>query len=342
MKLHKKKINVGNNRALSKELITFGMPAYKRICIGEVIESILNQSYKNIELVIVNDASPENLNEIICKFNDSRIHYYENKTNLGINGPVKNWNKVLDYASGEYFVLASDDDVYQPTFAEELVEILMYSKSSNLIHCRLKTIDSNKQIIISPSCPSWESGIDFMWHCFNSKRLLSISEFMCRTKALQSIGGFVDFPLAWSSDYATWMSLAKISGVYYVNTILMEKRNYGHSLSSKFSLRLALASCYHYEQWLDEYLNQVVAEGTTNTLLLEDVLAKYPKYLSEMKLSSIVGYWRGRTNILSPFILFFQWMKYRKKYNVSLFIFFHSLIYLCWFLFRPMSRYLKR
>ena len=60
---------------------SFILPAYKAKYFHQAISSILNQTYTDIELVIVNDASPEDLDTIVSSFDDSRIRYYKNKEN---------------------------------------------------------------------------------------------------------------------------------------------------------------------------------------------------------------------------------------------------------------------
>jgi glycosyltransferase involved in cell wall biosynthesis len=58
------------------------VPAYKAQFLAECIDSILAQTYKNFELIIVNDASPQDLDSIVSKYDDPRIRYYRTKLAL--------------------------------------------------------------------------------------------------------------------------------------------------------------------------------------------------------------------------------------------------------------------
>lgn len=78
------------------------VPAYKAQFLGECIDSILAQTYKNFEVIIVNDASPQDLDSIVKRYDDPRIHYYKNKVGFGAEHVVGNWNKYLEYATGDY------------------------------------------------------------------------------------------------------------------------------------------------------------------------------------------------------------------------------------------------
>ena len=102
-------------------LVTIAIPAYKSRYLKDAIESVLQQTYKNIELIIVNDNSPEDIFSVVSLYDDNRIKYYCNEINIGGKDPVKNWNKCLSYASGEFFSLLCDDDVYEARFIEKMI-----------------------------------------------------------------------------------------------------------------------------------------------------------------------------------------------------------------------------
>ena len=84
---------------------SIGIPAYKGKFLFKCIESILKQDYADFELIIVNDASPEDLYSIVRQFDDPRIRYFKNDKNCGAENVVDNWNICLSYAVGDYFVL---------------------------------------------------------------------------------------------------------------------------------------------------------------------------------------------------------------------------------------------
>ena len=112
---------------------SFVLPAYKAHFFKEALDSILTQTYKDFELVIVNDASPEDLDSIVEQYDDPRIHYYVNEKNIGGKDLVAQWNHCLEYAQGDYIILASDDDVYHPEYLKKWInlyasiQMLMYS-----------------------------------------------------------------------------------------------------------------------------------------------------------------------------------------------------------------------
>jgi glycosyltransferase involved in cell wall biosynthesis len=89
--------------------------------ISECIQSVLDQTFEDFELVLVDDASDDDTMSIVRSFDDPRIRIVENPTRLG---PEGNWNAALHESSGRYVKLLSHDDVIYPTCLERQVSVL--------------------------------------------------------------------------------------------------------------------------------------------------------------------------------------------------------------------------
>ena len=97
---------------------SFVLPAYKSQFLKESIDSILAQSYKDFELIIVDDASPDDIGGLVSLYDDARIRYYRNEENIGGTNLVAQWNHSIEYANGDWIILATDDDIYENAFLE--------------------------------------------------------------------------------------------------------------------------------------------------------------------------------------------------------------------------------
>ena len=85
------------------------MPAYNSgKYIQQSIQSILDQTFQDFELIIVNDGSTDNTHDIITSFSDDRIRYYQNDGNKGL---IYTRNKQINLASTEYIALLDSDDL---------------------------------------------------------------------------------------------------------------------------------------------------------------------------------------------------------------------------------------
>lgn len=189
------------------------IPAYKGLFLRECVESVLTQTCRDFEVIIVNDASPENLDDIISKFDDSRIHYYKNERGFGGYNVVGNWNKCLDYANGEFVICMGDDDKLLPNCLEDYTRLIKRYPGLDVYHMRTEMIDENSQLIdIQEPRPEWESVYSMIWNLWK-KRDQYIGDFLFRTSVLRSNGGFYNLPYAWSSDKISTFIAAGNKGI---------------------------------------------------------------------------------------------------------------------------------
>ena len=89
--------------------------------IGDAIQSVLDQSFTDFELIIVDNCSTDDSENVIQKFTDRRIKYFKNETNIGA---IRNCNKCVYLAKGEYIFLLHADDQMMPNLLEKEAKIL--------------------------------------------------------------------------------------------------------------------------------------------------------------------------------------------------------------------------
>ena len=104
--------------------------------IGEAIESVLNQTYKDWELIIIDDGSTDNSVEVIKKYlSDNRIKLYINEKNLGLAKTVR---KGIQYSTSDWIAFLESDDKFFPNALEEKVKAI--SKNADIIFTNLELI----------------------------------------------------------------------------------------------------------------------------------------------------------------------------------------------------------
>ncbi len=133
--------------SLQKGLVSVIIPLYNvERYVEEAIKSIQNQSYKNIEIIVIDDASTDNTYQILKRIaeRDNRIKLYKNQRNLKI---VKTLNYALTLANGEYIARMDGDDISQLDRIERKVRFLMENKEFDLVGCSVKAIDIEGNII---------------------------------------------------------------------------------------------------------------------------------------------------------------------------------------------------
>lgn len=124
---------VSNKSMTNKELISVILPAYNaERYLSEAIDSVLNQTYTNFELIIINDGSTDKTEEIILSYLDPRIRYVKNEQNLKL---IKTLNKGIDLAKGKYIARMDADDISLPTRLEKEVEFLEKHTDIDVVSC---------------------------------------------------------------------------------------------------------------------------------------------------------------------------------------------------------------
>lgn len=115
------------------------IPAYhtREAFLREALESILAQSFKDFELLVLNDSPDDtHLQEVVDSYQDSRIRYYVNERNLGIT-PSR--NRLLDLARGEYIAIMDHDDISLPNRFAEQVTFLDAHPDYGVVGCRAES-----------------------------------------------------------------------------------------------------------------------------------------------------------------------------------------------------------
>lgn len=128
--------------------ISIGVAVYNgQATLGRAIESLINQTYANLEIIIIDDCSSDNSKEIIKRYaaKDSRIKFKINETNKGL---IYNFNELFKISTGEYFLWADQDDFREYTFIEKAQKILENNPQSILCHSETRVFfESIKNIL---------------------------------------------------------------------------------------------------------------------------------------------------------------------------------------------------
>lgn len=130
----------------NKPLVSVIVPLYNaEKYISETIKSVINQTYENWELLVVDDCSTDNSREIVKSFEqkDSRIRLIESEINFG--GPARPRNIGIENAKGEYIAFLDADDVWLKNKLEKQLNLLIENNNFDLIDANAYTIDEKSK-----------------------------------------------------------------------------------------------------------------------------------------------------------------------------------------------------
>ncbi len=235
-----------------KPLVSVVMPAYNHeLFVEEAVESVLNQTYTDLELIIINDGSSDNTHARVLQYDDPRIRY-EYQQNSGSHGAI---NRGIAIAQGQYISIINSDDVYHCNRIQTLVEL---SQQDNLdfIITDIGLIDENSDLITDPEhwWNQWYGGLKSHYRETKSplKALLagnytiSTSNFFFKTSLVNDIGLFkarkytLDYDFAYRAIRHNEKAFA-----YLTDSQLMLYRLHGHNAILKDPL-VANLETFHF------------------------------------------------------------------------------------------------
>ena len=127
--------------------VSIGLPVFNgERYLAEAIESILNQSFTDFELIISDNGSTDKTHDICMHYKnkDERVIYFRNNKNIGA---AENYNKVFEIAQGRFFKWAAHDDVLGPRYLKNCLEVLDCDNSVVFCHSLTGKIDENGELV---------------------------------------------------------------------------------------------------------------------------------------------------------------------------------------------------
>lgn len=290
---------------------SIAIPAYKERFLADAIQSVLNQSYSNFELIIVDDCSPENLEHVVSSFSDSRIRFYRNEKNCGAINVVDNWNICLSYCTGDFIICMGDDDLLLPECLEEYYKLIIKYPDVDVLHGQTLLIDSNNNVCDAQlNRAEWESFWSLWWHRWNGRTLQYIGDFCFRTDPLKNFGGFFKLPLAWASDDITAVRAAKSHGIVNTSKFVFQYRVSEVTISNSAPQREKIKAINDECDWY----RSVLSENTTNSSdeIYKQLICRKLDIYQNRKIVTYLA-----KDMANNKLRFFYWFTNKNKYGLT-------------------------
>ena len=209
-------------------LVSVVMPVYNTArFLKPAIDSVLNQTYRNIELLILDDGSTDDSQRILQEYEkqDSRIRIFLNEGNRGV-AQVR--NQGIRAARGTWIALLDSDDIWAPEKLEKQMQLLLEKKAA-IAYCSVDFIDDQGQRTKSFLVPS---STDY-------KRMLDCNYFICSTVVVKA-GLLKEHPFTtdyYHEDYVLWLELLKLNvkAVGEPEVLACYRRSAGSKSSNKLN-----------------------------------------------------------------------------------------------------------
>lgn len=226
------------------------LPAYNRAYILErSIWSVLNQSHKNLELVIVDDSSTDETTPLVASIKDERVYYVRTKRNQGAAG-ARNYG--LQFVTGEYVAFQDSDDYWHPDKLQLQMEELE-NKNAGFCYHKVQYDFGGGRIAILPQegIPLERKSGD-IYHQLLYENMVDCPALLVRRECLAEVGGF-DEGLRALEDYDLALRLGYLFCAAFVDRVLVDKSYTQGSVSLQAENYLD-ASCAILFRYWEDYL----------------------------------------------------------------------------------------
>lgn len=265
-----------NNLIYQKELISVIMSIYNETIeeIKLAIKSILNQSYSNLELIVIVD-NPKYKDAIIflkkIQEQDDRIKFICNKNNIGL---AMSMNKAIEISEGKYIARMDADDISKNNRLELEYNYLI-NNDYDLVCCNYENIDEEGNIIKKNSTYFDDSQMNNLIYTTN---IIHHPTVLMKKISVVSVGGYRDFPCA--QDYDLWLRMKeKGSRFGMLKDVLFSYRIRKNSITSSKTFLQSITLNYILQLFKERIDTQKDSYSKDNYFLYVDMCEKkYQKY----------------------------------------------------------------
>lgn len=236
---------------LSNPLVTVFITAYNsEKYISESLESVINQTYKNLEILIIDDGSSDDTNKIIRTYKDKRIRLITNDENMGI--PF-NRIKSVEIARGEFLAILDADDVSMLNRIENQVKFMNENKEVLVAGSFYKIFGNkiiNRKYRLNLDSDEMKISLIFRNPLLNSSSIIRLNK-------IKELGINYNHKYFVAQDYGLWADISKVGEIVNIPQVLVNYR-FGHNNITKLSSqkkslqRKKVIDCIHNDL-LDHY-----------------------------------------------------------------------------------------
>ena len=236
----------------NKPLVSVIIPTYNRKkTISRAIQSVLNQTYENIELIIVDDGSTDGTKELVLEKYGDAVVYVENQRKKGPSG-ARNYG--VQIANGEYIAFQDSDDEWEEKKLEKQMEILLTNTDIKMVYCEIKRYREEEFLGTRPDSQipiEQKQGNLFSFLILNP--LISTQTMLMEKEAFISIGGLEE-TLGAAEDYEFSIRFSHEFLIGFAEDTYVKAYDSEGSVNKRWKEKIK-AQIYILQKWYAEYMS---------------------------------------------------------------------------------------
>jgi len=240
--------------------------------VKEAIESVLNQTHENIELIVIDDGSKDHSFEIACSIADTRVTVL-NQENQGAHATI---NRGLNLATGEYLSILNSDDAYENNRLEKCIDYLCTHEEVHMVCSYIKIVNGNGKVLglkkgwenmepwpIAHKERTFAKYNDFHKNLLMSNFISTTSNMFFTKKLYQDIGGMRNLRFAHDWDFA--LRAAEYANCAILEDGLMRYRIHDSNTIHSNRKHMLFEICWIYAANLHRFEKEILFKGNLMT-----------------------------------------------------------------------------
>jgi glycosyltransferase involved in cell wall biosynthesis len=280
---------------LDGESITVGIliPTYKREgYLFESLRSALEQTYTQLEIIVINNCITDEVSNIVADFRDHRIKYIQNKNNIGLIGSIRK-GMLLFSKKVAWCTILPDDDLLDHGFIESMAKFVTCQHGIEIVHGHWFLIDADgRKIGETSKAPECETAVEYLVNRSRSIRQTFLAGVFFSRFAYELIGGYPEFATGMASDDALSFGLSLKGGLYYNKNAIASVRMYPEA-ESHSSL-----NTFGHIQAFEDFRNYILKMSLDDNTLTRSNFKIICSVLDSYTIKSVSNLWLRRVRKL--------------------------------------------
>lgn len=217
--------------------------------ICDAIESVLNQTFKDVEIIVVDDGSTDNTKDILNKYSDKIKYYYQDN-----KGPASARNVGIKNASGSYICFLDSDDIFMPNKLQIQIDTFNSISKQNtaLLYSNFTSVNKKLNLNIQhykyPKFKSHKHSLDYL----RAHNFINTSTVMIKKDFLYNVGLF-DEEFKYLEDYALWLKLGFKYEFFHIPKSLVKTRSHNKNYSRQVNTTVRLNCLNEIRKRVNKY-----------------------------------------------------------------------------------------